>query len=407
MKIPTKIFHYLTIILIIAYPILPTFGVVRGDYIIYLLILLQFIQFVISKEERKYIFSIFKDIKNNKLLLMLVILNITMYLSFFVATDKRIAISHSIRFSMYVFVFYLIAYRSKSIKFTNYITYSFISVSVLSAIVSIIQFFQLDESNTILGGNNRIASFLENSNNLGAFSILSIFIVVMLYLNSKNKKMKLFYILTIILLGTSIILSQSRNALLALIVGSFIIAILYDKRFLIASIILPVILLIIPASRIRIFQIFDLSQNSSRFKIWNASFDMISDNPILGVGYNNFSTTYGKYVAANPDNLFISTDYLPEHPHNIFLKIQSELGIVGTIIFILFILIAITTLYKGITSSKITLIKNILIGSLVSFLAFQSMNLIDCYYGAPKVIFSMFVILGISISYIQLNKSCK
>ncbi|MBM6861188.1 O-antigen ligase family protein [Clostridium saudiense] len=228
----------------------------------------------------------------------------------------------------------------------------------------------------------------------------------MIFITTKNLKYKFFYGISAILLLINVMFSQSRNALIALIIGVFIIAILYDKRFFILSLIFPIIFFIIPAIRARVFQIFDMSQNSSRFNIWDVTISMIKDNPIGGIGYENFSIQYPYYISNNP-NLIVNDGYLPVHPHNVFLKMQAELGIVGTVIFISFVIITIITLYKLIKSTNNNIHRSVMIGILASYLTFLFMNLLDCYFNTPKVITTMFVILGfanhhrINSSYLQ------
>ncbi len=220
----------------------------------------------------------------------------------------------------------------------------------------------------------------------------------MILINTKNLKYKIFYGLSSLLLLINIMFSQSRNALIALIVGVFIISILYDKRFFILSLIFPIIFFIIPAIRARIFQIFDMSQNSSRFSIWDVAISMIKDHPILGIGYENFSVQYPVYISNNP-NLVVSDGYLPLHPHNIFFKMQAELGILGTMIFISFVVVTIITLYKLIKSANSKIHRSVMIGILASYLTFLFMNLLDCYFNTPKVIITLFIILAFVNNY--------
>ena len=316
-------------------------------------------------------------------------------MSTIVAEDKRVALIGSIRFSMYVFIYYSIAYKLKIKDKLNVIMLSFLGVASISGILSIIQLINLKLSHIQLSEEHRIASFLENPNNLGSYTILSIFIVLLLFLNEKEKKKKSILLISFILLIINIVLSESRNALLALFLGAVLVAIIYDKRALIFSILLPIIMFIIPQSRYRILDIFNPDQNSSRFKIWKSAELMIKDNPLFGSGYDNFAVKYPTYVYHNPD-LLVHGSYKAQHPHNIFLKIQSELGIIGTTLFILFLVLTLFTLYKYIKSTKDSKIKALLIGITISFITFQFMNLIDCYYSSLKVIITMFVILAIS-----------
>ncbi|MGG7213314.1 O-antigen ligase family protein [Clostridium nigeriense] len=402
MNLYKGILNCLILLFIVLYPILPSYGAINSDLILYLLALIQIIGLIVFKDERKDLFKNLKLLINDKIFLFVIFLNSIMYFSVLVAEDKRIALVGSIRFSMYIFIYYSIAYKLKIKNSVTIIMTSFLGVASLSGIVSLIQLVILNFSNIQLSEEHRISSLLENSNNLGAYTILSIFIVLLLLLNEKEKKMKMLLLISFFLLIANIILSQSRNALLALFIGSLLVAIIYDKRILIFSILLPVILLIIPQSRYRILDILNPEQNSSRVKIWKIAELIIKDKPYFGSGYDNFAIKYPNYVYHNPE-LMIHGSYKALHPHNIFLKIQSELGIIGTILFILFIIAVLFTLYKSIKKTKDSKIKSLLIGITISFISFNFMNLIDCYYSTLKVITTMFVIISI-ITVINRNK---
>ncbi len=395
MKIYKAILNILILLFIVLYPILPSYGTINSDLILYLLAIVQISGFLLFKDERKDFIKNFSLLIKDKIFISLFLLNIIMYLSTIVAEDKRIAIIGSIRFSMYIFIYYSTAYKLEIKNKLNVIMTAFLGVATLSGIIGIIQLINLKISNIQFNEEHRVASFLENPNNLGAYSILSLFIIVLLLFNEKKKDKKIILFLSMFLIAINIILSQSRNAILALFFGALVLAIIYDKRVLIFSILLPIIMFIIPQSRYRILSILDPEQNSSRFKIWKTAELIIKDNPLFGVGYDNFAVKYPNYVYHNPD-LMVHGSYVAQHPHNIFLKFQSELGIIGTIFFILFILLTIFTLYKYIKSNKDYKTKSVLTGIIISFITFQFMNLIDCYYSSLKVIITMIVILSIS-----------
>ena len=395
MNLYKKILYILLLIYITIYPILPTYGLINSDIILYCLALVYLIGLLIYKKERQNLFSIIKNIFNNTILLSITSLNLLMYLSIFIAIDKRVAFTNSVRFSMYIFVFYLISYKIKSLKQISIIIKCFIFTSFISGIYSLIQIGYVFYLGYTIDPSIRISSFLENPNNLSAYSILSIFIVISLLINSRNKKSKAFYTSLLVLLVVNIIFSQSRSALLAIVFGFLIFSVLWNKRFLIFSIFIPIILFIIPQSRVRFIQIFDASQNSSRLNIWEITKLIINDNPILGIGYENFSNIYSTYVKNNL-SYSIGEGYVAIHPHNIFLKFQVELGILGTLLFILFLISIVFTLYK-LFKTNIVNIENriLLIGYFTSFISFILMNLIDCYVSAPKIMITFFILLGI------------
>lgn len=400
MKIYQKIVNILLLLYITIYPIVPTYNMLNSDLILYTLIILQIVGFLFISTERNYIFNIIKNLFKDKIFLSIILLNITMYLSAIVATDIRVTLTNSIRFTMYIFVFYLISYKVKD-RMAKILFNSFIFVAILSGLYTVCQLAYTKYLGYKIDKTIRMPSFLENSNNLGAYSILIFFIAIVIFVSAKNLKYKFFYAIISILLLINIMFSQSRNALIALMIGVFIITILYDKRFLILSFIFSAIFFIIPAIRARIFQIFDMSQNNSRFNIWDTAISIIKSNPITGIGYENFSIQYPNYIINN-NGLSITNDYLPLHPHNVFLKMQAELGIIGTTVFILFLFMTIITLYKLVNSTNNKIIKSFIIGILTSYLTFLFMNLLDCYFNTPKVITTMFVILGFA-NHIKIN----
>lgn len=402
MNLYKKLLNIFIIIYATLYPILPSYGTFNSDLILYLLFAIQMIGFIILKDEREGTFKNIKLLSKDKIFITLLSLNIIMYFSVLFAEDKRTSIVNSIRFTMYIFVYYSISYKIETRKNSNILIYSFLCTSIFSSFISIIQIMKLNFLDIHLDETVRISSFLENPNNLGAYSIMALFIVLILFLNENQKKLKLIYLVSSLLLIINIIVSQSRNALIALIIGCILTAIIYDKRFLIISIIMPIVLIIIPQSRLRLLAIINPDQNSSRFKIWQTTKLMIKDNPYFGIGYENFPIKYDSYINNNP-NLIISENYKALHPHNIFLKFQSELGVLGTLIFILFLILSLFSLYKYIKNAQDSFSKSILIGITIAFLTFQFMNLIDSYYSSLKVILTMFIILSISTQINRLN----
>jgi hypothetical protein len=70
--------------------------------------------------------------------------------------------------------------------------------------------------------------------------------------------------------------------------------------------------------------------NELRLAIWNAGWRMFLDHPILGVGAGQFATAYGTQYSGQRHHAWMQ-------PHNLFLQIVCELGVVGFAVFLLFI----------------------------------------------------------------------
>lgn len=378
---------YLLVLFIILYPLLPTFGKYNVDILIALLSLLQLLNIISNRNERSIFFKHVLLLKKDLITISLLLFNFSMYLSVFIATQPLAALLYSIRFSMYIFIFYLTSYHIKNKKNLNIFFNTFIFTNLIIGMVSLYQAFS---SSYLINETNRISSTLENSNNLGAYTILSIFIVFSAFLKANKKTTKFLYLFVFLLQLFNLIACQSRNALIALIIGALLFAILYDKRYLIITFVFPILIIIIPQTRIRFLEIFDPTQNESRIKIWKTALIMIKENFPFGIGYENFQFLYQSYVNKYTD-LQVWHSYQAYHPHNIFLKIQSELGVLGSISFILFLLFTLKIFYKLLRSNCN---KILIIGICASFLSFNIMNILDNFYSAPKILITLLLILS-------------
>ena len=90
-------------------------------------------------------------------------------------------------------------------------------------------------------------------------------------------------------------------------------------------------------------------------KIYNASLQIFLENPFLGTGLKSFLYECKKLQNNNTKNFTCST-----HPHNIYLEILVNQGILGLLLFLLFIVILIKNNYSKIIFSQITIEKKLL-----------------------------------------------
>jgi O-antigen ligase len=156
-------------------------------------------------------------------------------------------------------------------------------------------------------------------------------------LNRRPAKV-IFGILTIVLM-MSIFVSGSRGAFLGF-VATLIYLLRKERKLILGLVILAIISL--PALYIigeryieRVESIADYETDESvnvRFRLWSAAVDMVADHPLFGVGTGNFANAYGStYRAEGSRSLYWS-------PHNVFIQIITELGILGFTIYIILII---------------------------------------------------------------------
>ena len=179
-----------------------------------------------------------------------------------------------------------------------------------------------------------------------------LFIGAILCLALMYKRKRIIYLFVLAILASGLVLSGSRGGVIATIVSLFFISILGRERgFMFGALGFFVLLLSAvytldysPMMKERLLGTFDsstLETASTRTIIWDQALTNILQEPfvgILGVGAFNFS------YADLPVNF--------EHAHNDFLTVLIELGIVGELIFIFWVICLIAYLYKAIKINK-------------------------------------------------------
>ena len=205
--------------------------------------------------------------------------------------------------------------------------------------------------------------------------------IALLIRNRPSRSLHYFAILFVILL--SIILSGSRGPLVSIIIGSIVYAILYERKHssrifgygILAIGTIITLLLVLPESLTQRF--FDISQGSvimtqqgvrristiaTRYEFWfmsiEAWFSSITSF-FIGLGAGGFSS------------LFIWRDW-HWYPHNLFFEIIAELGLIGLVIGVLFIIKSYQIINKGIQRGSFTDHSALWVaGTIVMFIAAQ------------------------------------
>lgn len=404
MNILRKIFVYILYLYVIALPLVPSKykfkGIpIDGDSILALLILIYLIKVIADRESRIRFINGCKNLFKDYLNIFIFLWIAMMYVSVLYAKDKTLAISETIRFTTYAVLYYIIKYDINEKKVLDNILKLYIFVSMVIGSIGIIQSFK--GLGTISKGRfinlNRVASTLENANNLGVFFVLIMFPLLVLAFVEKNKlKKSMYFIFTLVALS-NIVISGSRNAILAVGIGIFSLIIMYNYKSIILFIFGGGIALIIPQTSKIINLIGTKLQDPSRIKLWEIALYIIKDHPILGVGNGNYRTYYPMYEKRVKNIAYNAHDNF--HPHSIYLKAQCELGILGLISLVG---VLISSAYKVLRFSfkvEDKFYKYFFKGFAVSIIAFIFMNSIDNFFSAPKVIAYFWVLLAVAEAY--------
>ncbi len=243
-----------------------------------------------------------------------------------------------------------------------------IIVSTISAFIGILQFFGLDYEHGIkfsipkkLPDKTAVYSTYGNPNFMSSFLIAVVPAALMnlwYYFDDIKKRYK--YSTAVFILILCILISRTKGAWLGLFVSIIVLLILIVKNkslmptrdlkkylkfsaavIAVLAIVTAGITLMLPVgSNPIIAELSPITRSHLTIKgrelMWGTTFNMIKDHPLIGIGVNTFRLNYqhyqGAFLKENPE-------YIPylgsaESPHNQYLEIASEQGIIGLLLFL-------------------------------------------------------------------------
>lgn len=164
--------------------------------------------------------------------------------------------------------------------------------------------------------------------------ILPIIFSLALYKSSLSNKLRLFYLITILINIPAIIFENTRIVWIVLSITYFIIILVSLKN---KKLILPLLATVVlccsiffqnsPQSFDRLTSITNLSyQNQSNYErllMWQSATNMFIEHPLFGVGVGNYHEQY----ITNYRSPYSREDQW--HPHNVPLAMFSETGLIG------------------------------------------------------------------------------
>jgi probable O-glycosylation ligase (exosortase A-associated) len=172
------------------------------------------------------------------------------------------------------------------------------------------------------------ASFIAENNTLALALIMTLPLMWYLYLETSNRLLRWGLLGLIALTALSIVTSHSRGALLA---GGAMVVFLWLKSphklrtALLLVALVPAILMFMPEKwfeRMETIQTFQEDASAlGRINAWSFAYNVASDRPITGGGYNVFSPDLFKRYAPDPDDF--------HDAHSIYFEVLGEHGFVG------------------------------------------------------------------------------
>ena len=324
-------------------------SLVTGPFVADLIVSLSsifFIYLLYKKKVKIYLNSFY--IKLSIIWFIYIILN-----SLF-SSNILISLESSLFYIRFFLFSLLILYFIK--KNQKYLIYTFNIILITMCILIFDSFFQYIFDYNLIGFNKhvRVTSFFYKEEVLGGYlsRLFPYFLSIYLFIN--NQKIKNNYFTLIIfyaLLIISIFIAGERSGVVYVFISSLLIFFLLDlKKIQLIAVVITIFLYILinqinnsSFERIINYSILQLTEKTERLSIFSVqhetlyftSFKMFKDHIFFGIGPKNYRHFCNKeeYITTSAiDPTFSSCQ---THPHNYYLQVLSETGIIGFILLLI------------------------------------------------------------------------
>jgi O-antigen ligase len=183
----------------------------------------------------------------------------------------------------------------------------------------------------VYGVGYRPGSVAGDPNVFSASAVTVLPIMVAFALGQKGRK-RAFCLACLLATVVAILLASSRGGFVAFVV--LLVLQMRDGRhrgkFVVIVLVIVALFLVSPVSpldRILHPTYSDTESSDARLQLWSIAFRIIADHPIVGVGLWQFAPYLRKYMPPGVDLGFLV-------PHNTYLEVTVELGLVGLALFL-------------------------------------------------------------------------
>ena len=371
-----------------------------GDVMLFIVFLIYLVYILVFKDNRRSLFLNLKSFIADKFNISAVVVLIVMAVSVIYAGNRAVAVKESFRFGTYIVLLYILQTEYSSGEWLGKIVvvclYGAVTVSVLGIFQYFTGFMLAPEFIYEASETKRITSTLDNPNTLAAYLMFFLFPSTATVFNSRKLKGRVLHTVVTVLLLTNILMTGSRSSIVGIVVGTAVFVLLVSRKYIVLFFSVGVISLFFKPVNSRIFSMFDSSLNDSRIKLWALGMKMVEKNPVFGVGNGNYVTNYNAYTARYPELKYGHFEDFPSH--NSYIKVWSELGILGILSFITLVILSIVKVYGFIKDCSDERIKVFYLGFLCSLCGFYVMNFFDNLLFIPKIALYFWVFLSINKS---------
>lgn len=299
------------------------------SYLIFFLLWFSFIYLAFKKRLAWHL------IKAEKILWPLYGLFLLGLLAIFWTPNKKVWLDYLGKDLHYLLFFIFLIYLFKLVDKKKIYLRAMMGASLILLIYGLYEYFFIKSRAWY-----RLKSLYGNPNHFAGVLIMTLPFFISFALDKQENRPRRVIAGFSSLVGTFLLFhSYSRTGWLSFFVGLVIIAFLKNFRLGLAAIVVVALFLgaFYPAlpkySKDRLTSLLTMDVDAGRLNLWQAACMMCKEQPILGLGTGGYTASLNEYLTRIVGK---ETQSILTNPHNIWLYIGAEYGLVGFSLFLVF-----------------------------------------------------------------------
>lgn len=244
---------------------------------------------------------------------------------------------------------------------------------------------------------HRASSSFRHANDFGAYLVVIITILFsLLFAKLRPLKVRVLLFFAILPCAWSLVATDSRGAWLGFMVALLCLVMIRSKKLLIIFLIMLLLsTFFLPGSIKDRFSDFSTIRNQGtvweRIKLWGGALNMIKEHPFLGFGVNTYTRNFPKYKPQDYPDV--------RYAHNSYLHMAAEIGIIGSGIFLVFLVALIIFAGKAMTTLRRGLERDLCLGLLAGTMGFLAHCAVDTHFYSVTLSAFLFLSLGLLAAF--------